>query len=141
MSQSRFRRAESGYCGLRRAIAPSSASVGHRSRPPGGKTLATYQGVAFPLIEHTTELHKVRLLLWDVADKVNRLDRPAHIEWAVARAVNKAASLGLRATRNGVQLVGVRAISRDLPCERWYRAAAVLAAIDFDILQTPFGLS
>ena len=63
------------------------------------------------------------------------------IERQVTRAVNRASSLGLRATRDGVQLIGVRGITRDLPAERWYRAAAVLGAIDFDVLETPFGLS
>jgi alkylation response protein AidB-like acyl-CoA dehydrogenase len=103
--------------------------------------LAEYQGVSFPLIEQTTELSEVRLLLWDVADRLSRLNSVEEIERNVARAVNRASSLGLRATRNGVQLIGVRGISRDLPCERWYRSAAVLAAIDFDVLQTPFGLN
>jgi alkylation response protein AidB-like acyl-CoA dehydrogenase len=117
------------------------ASAYATQRTTWGTPLAEYQGVAFPLIEQTTELHEVRLLMWDVADRLSRLDDVAEIERTVTRSVNKASSLGLRATRNGVQLVGVRGISRDLPCERWYRAAAVLAAIDFDILQTPFGLN
>jgi acyl-CoA dehydrogenase len=117
------------------------ASAYATQRTTWGTAIAQYQGVAFPLVEQTTELHEVRLLLWDVAAKLSTLDNAEEIERTVARAVNKASSLGLRATRNGVQLVGVRAISRDLPCERWYRAAGVLAAIDFDILHTPFGLN
>jgi alkylation response protein AidB-like acyl-CoA dehydrogenase len=117
------------------------ASAYATQRTTWGRPLAEYQGVSFPLIEGTTELREVRLLLWDVAARLGAIDDVDEIERNVARAVNRASSLGLRATRNGVQLVGVRGISRDLPCERWYRAAAVLAAIDFDILQTPFGLN
>jgi alkylation response protein AidB-like acyl-CoA dehydrogenase len=117
------------------------ASAYATQRSTWGTPLAEYQGVSFPLIEHTTELHEVRLLLWDVAARLGGIADVDELERTVARAVNRASSLGLRATRHGVQLVGVRGISRDLPCERWYRAAAVLAAIDFDILQTPFGLN
>jgi hypothetical protein len=40
-----------------------------------------------------------------------------------------------------VQLIGVRGITRDLPSERWYRDTAALAAIDFDVLATPYGLN
>jgi alkylation response protein AidB-like acyl-CoA dehydrogenase len=110
-------------------------------RTTWGTPVSEYQGVSFPLIEQTTELYEVRLLMWDVADRLRRLADIEEIERNVTRVLNRASSLGLRATRNGVQLVGVRGITRDLPCEGWYRAAAVLAAIDFDILQTPFGLS
>jgi alkylation response protein AidB-like acyl-CoA dehydrogenase len=110
-------------------------------RKTWGKPLAEYQGVSFPLIEQTTELAEVRLLLWDVAARLSSLDEVDDIERQVSRAVNRASSLGLRATRNGVQLIGVRAITRDLPAERWYRSAAVLGAIDFDVMQTPFGLN
>jgi alkylation response protein AidB-like acyl-CoA dehydrogenase len=110
-------------------------------RKTWGQPIASYQGVSFPLVELTSELAEVRLLLWDVAGIIADLDDVAEIERHVSRAVNRAGSLALRATRDGVQLVGVRAISKDLPCERWYRQAAALAAIDFDVLQTPFGLS
>jgi alkylation response protein AidB-like acyl-CoA dehydrogenase len=117
------------------------ASAYATQRTTWGRPIVEYQGVSFPLIEQTTELLEVRMLLWDVAGRLNRLDDIGVIEHSVARAINRASSLALRATRNGVQHVGVRGISRDLPCERWYREAAVLAAVDFDILQTPFGLN
>jgi alkylation response protein AidB-like acyl-CoA dehydrogenase len=117
------------------------ASAYATKRTTWGQPIAEYQGVSFPLIEQTTELLEVRLLLWGVAERLQKIDTVEDIEQNVARVVNRASSLGLRATRNGVQLVGVRGISRDLPCERWYREAAALAAIDFDILQTPFGLN
>ena len=110
-------------------------------RKTWGTPLAQYQGVSFPLIEQTTELGEIRLLLWDVAARLATLDGVEEIERQVGRAMNRASSLGLRATRNGVQLIGVRAITRDLPAERWYRCAAVLAAIDFDVLLTPYGLN
>lgn len=110
-------------------------------RTTWGTPLAQHQGVSFPLVELATELEEVRLLVWDVAASLTGVGDVREIERRVSRAVNRASSLGLRATRDGVQLVGVRAITRDLPCERWYRHAAVLAAIDFDVLQTPFGLS
>jgi alkylation response protein AidB-like acyl-CoA dehydrogenase len=106
-----------------------------------GKPIAQYQAVSMPLIEHYTEIDEVRLLIWDVAGKLERSQDRAAIERMVARAVSRAASLALRATRDGVQLVGVRGITRDLPSERWYRDAAALATIDFDILQVPFGLT
>ncbi|MGZ5397788.1 MAG: acyl-CoA dehydrogenase family protein [Mycobacterium sp.] len=110
-------------------------------RTTWGTPLAQHEGVSFPLVELATELEEVRLLLWDAADSLARIADIADIERQVTRVVNRASSLGLRATRDGVQLVGVRAITRDLPCERWYRQAAVLGALDFDVLETPFGLS
>ena len=116
-----------------------SAYAVHRTT--WGTPLSEHQGVSFPLIEHATELEEVRLLLWDVAARLAGLTDVAAIERQVTRAVNRASSLGLRATRDGVQLIGVRGITRDLPAERWYRAAAVLGAIDFDLLATPFGLN
>jgi alkylation response protein AidB-like acyl-CoA dehydrogenase len=106
-----------------------------------GKPLAEYQAVSMPLIDHHTEIDEVRLLIWDVAAQLGQLEDRSTIERKVGRAVSRAGSLGLRATRDGVQLIGVRAITRDLPSERWYRDAAALATIDFDILQIPFGLS
>lgn len=106
-----------------------------------GKPLAEHQAVSMPLIEHYTEIDEVRLLIWDVAAQLEQLDDRTAIERKVARAVSRAGSLGLRATRDGVQLIGVRGIIRDLPSERWYRDAAALATIDFDILQIPFGLT
>ncbi len=126
--------------GLARASLEFAAAYATQ-RTTWGKPLAEHQGVSFPLIELTTEVSEVRLLLWDVAARLPQLDDVDDVERRVTRAVNRASSVALRATRNGVQLVGVRGISRDLPCERWYREAAVLAAIDFDLLQTPFGLS
>jgi alkylation response protein AidB-like acyl-CoA dehydrogenase len=110
-------------------------------RTTWGTPIAKHQGVSFPLVELATEVEEVRLLLWDTAASLDRTGDTADIERQVSRAVNRASSLGMRATRDGVQLVGVRAITRDLPCERWYRQAAVLGALDFDVLATPFGLS
>lgn len=110
-------------------------------RTTWGTPLAQHEGVSFPLVELATEVEEVRLLLWNTASSLSGIDEVVDIERQVTRVVNRASSLGLRATRDGVQLVGVRAITRDLPCERWYRHAAVLGAIDFDVLETPFGLS
>lgn len=106
-----------------------------------GKPLAEHQAVSMPLIEHHTETEEVRLLLWDAAARLGELPDRAEVERRVSRVVNRASSLGLRASRDGVQLIGVRGITRDLPSERWYRDAAALAAMDFDVLQTPFGLN
>lgn len=117
------------------------ASAYAAERTTWGTPLAQYQGVSFPLIEQTTELTELRLLLWDVAARLGQLTNPTEIEAEVTHAVNRASSLALRASRNGVQHIGVRAITRDLPSEGWYRAAAVLAAVDFDVLATPFGVN
>jgi alkylation response protein AidB-like acyl-CoA dehydrogenase len=116
--------------------------AGHAlERTTWGKPIAEYQGVSFPIIEHATRIDEVRLLLWDTATRVGEAEEVSEIERLTGRALARASTLGLTATRDGVQLIGVRAITRDLPSERWYRSAAVLAAIDFDPLQTPFGLS
>jgi alkylation response protein AidB-like acyl-CoA dehydrogenase len=116
--------------------------AGHAlERTTWGRPIAEYQGVSFPIIEHSTRIDEARLLLWDTGTRVSESDEVAEIERLTSRAIARASTLALTATRDGVQLIGVRAITRDLPSERWYRSAAVLAAIDFDPLQTPFGLS
>jgi alkylation response protein AidB-like acyl-CoA dehydrogenase len=112
-----------------------------QERTTWGRPIAEYQGVSFPIVEHSTRIDEVRLLLWDTAARVAEHDGVAEIEADTGHAIARASTLGLAATRDGVQLIGVRAITRDLPSERWYRSAAALAAIDFDPLQTPFGLS
>jgi alkylation response protein AidB-like acyl-CoA dehydrogenase len=110
-------------------------------RTTWGKPIAEYQGVSFPIIEHSTEIEEVRLLLWDAAARLGGAGEIADTETLVGRALNRASGVALHSTRDGVQLIGVRGITRDLPCERWYRSAGVLAAVDFDPLLTPFGVN
>ncbi|WP_019873342.1 acyl-CoA dehydrogenase family protein [Sporichthya polymorpha] len=111
------------------------------ARTTWGVPIAQHQGVAFPIIDRTTELEKLRLLLWDTSAEVDRATDTADIEARVARALNRISTHALHTTRDGVQLVGVRAITRDLPSERWYRSAAALGVVDVDIAATPFSLS
>jgi alkylation response protein AidB-like acyl-CoA dehydrogenase len=109
-------------------------------RTTWGTPIAEYQGVSFPLVEHLSEVTEVRLLLWDLATRIPRSEEPEEIESETSRTVSRASAVALRSVRDGVQLIGVRGITRDLPSERWYRSAGVLGAIDFDPLQVPLGL-
>lgn len=105
-----------------------------------GRKLSEYQGVTFPLVEHATLIDEARLLVWDVATSLDRIDEVEELEHRTGRALARTSDVALRATRDGVQLIGVRGITRELPCEGWYRAAGVLAALDYDPLFAPVGL-
>ena len=88
-------------------------------RTTWGTPIAKHQGVPSHWSSLATEVEEVLLPLWDTAASLDRTRRrrPTSSDRS-DRTVNRASSLGMRATRDGVQLVGVRAITRDLPCER-----------------------
>jgi alkylation response protein AidB-like acyl-CoA dehydrogenase len=47
-------------------------------------------------------------------------------------AVNYATTIATAVTRDAVQVLGGHGFIADHPVERWYRAAAGLATLDFD---------
>jgi alkylation response protein AidB-like acyl-CoA dehydrogenase len=105
-----------------------------KERTAFGKPIASYQGVAFVLVDIETAIESARLLLWDTVTGLTRFADTASLETAVARAVARSCAIGTDAGREGVNLLGVHGIVTDHPVERWYRASAALSAIDFDPL-------
>lgn len=111
-----------------------------------GRPIAGFQGVAFPLVDAEIAVDAARLAIWDLAAGIERgtdaryLDArylDAHyLAEATAAAVAAAAQAGSVGTAAAVNTLGGHGYLTDHPVERWYRDAAVLAAIDFDPLLT-----
>ncbi|WP_067903047.1 acyl-CoA dehydrogenase family protein [Nocardia vaccinii] len=99
-----------------------------------GKHIIEYQGVAFPLADVATGLEANRLNLLALVLDVETLEDPALIERRTTLAVNRTFKHCLDATRVGINSLGGHGYLMDHPVERWYRAVATLAAIDFDPL-------
>jgi hypothetical protein len=99
-----------------------------------GRPIAAFQGVAFPLADLDMAIDAARLELWETARLVETSADAALLERLTTSCVARAAEVVLRATREGVQTLGGHGFITDYPVERWYRAAAALAAIDFDPL-------
>jgi alkylation response protein AidB-like acyl-CoA dehydrogenase len=97
------------------------------------RPIAAFQGVSFLLAEAQIRLGAVRA---EVADVASRLDgkRSSGVEMQVTRAVNHAGQVSTSVTRDALQVMGGHGFISDHPVERWYRAAATLAALDFDPL-------
>jgi alkylation response protein AidB-like acyl-CoA dehydrogenase len=102
-----------------------------------GRPIAGFQGVAFPLAEALMRIQEVRLEVTEAAVLLDA-DRYAEAAPAVTRAVNYAGEVAAEATRTAVQTLGGHGFIAEHPVEIWYRAAAALAAIDFDPLRSSF---
>lgn len=102
-----------------------------------GRPIASFQGVAFPLADCDMALDAARLELFDAALAIGDERDPARIEALCRRAVGRCGEVALQTTREAVQTLGGHGFIREYPVERWYRAAATLAALDFDPLEAP----
>jgi hypothetical protein len=98
-----------------------------------GQPIARYQAVAFPLVDVDIELDAARLLVWRACTEASEPKQPADM---VAEAVARCQRVALDATRVGINTLGGHGFIQDHPIEQWYRAAAVLAALDFDPLES-----
>ena len=94
-----------------------------------GRPIAAFQGVSFLMAEALTRIAAVRL---DLLDAAAQIDCGTVAEDAVTWAVNYATAAATQATRDAVQVLGGHGFITDHPVELWYRAAAALAALDFD---------
>lgn len=102
-----------------------------------GKPIASFQGVSFMMAEARMMLDASRLEVWHVATHFDN-EPTIELERSVTHAVNYAGHVATTATRDAIQVLGGHGFIEDHPVERWYRAAAVLAALDFDPTCTPF---
>lgn len=132
--------------GYRLAVASSAIGTGAAavryaadyatSREAFGHPIAEYQGVAFPLVDATIALDAARLAVQDLATDLDELSHPAEIVTRTGAAVSAASRAATGAAVVGVNTLGGHGYLTDHPVERWYRDAAVLAALDFDPLSS-----
>ncbi|WP_019873336.1 acyl-CoA dehydrogenase family protein [Sporichthya polymorpha] len=106
-----------------------------------GRPIADYQAVSFPLADIEMNLHAVRLAAWDATQQIALSADPIDIEQRSGRVAARAYGLACESTRVAVNTLGGHGYLEDHPCERWYRDAATLAAIDFDPLAAPLLLA
>ena len=132
--------------GMRLAVASIGIGVGAASvayaadyasnREAFGRTIADFQGVAFPLADADTAVDAARLTIQDLVAEINGLDDPHRLADDTTRAVAGASHAATLATATAVNTLGGHGYLTDHPVERWYRDAAALAMIDFDPLLT-----
>jgi alkylation response protein AidB-like acyl-CoA dehydrogenase len=104
-----------------------------------GRPIAAFQGVAFLIADQTMAIDSARLELWEAAGAIEKSHDAISIERTTDRVVARSCEVALQATRDSVQVLGGHGFITDYPVERWYRAAAALAAIDFDPLGSVVG--
>jgi alkylation response protein AidB-like acyl-CoA dehydrogenase len=102
-----------------------------------GKPISTFQGVSFMLAEAALKIGAARLELVDLAWQIDAADT-TDLEARTTHAVNYAGQVAVVSTRDAVQVLGGHGFITDHPVERWYRAAATLAALDHDSLLAAF---
>jgi hypothetical protein len=113
------------------ARATEYAAVYASDRVAFGQPIAAFQGVSFMLAEAVIQIEACRLDLWSVAEEIDSGD-PGAAERHVTRSVNYSCATAAAITRDAVQVLGGHGFIRDHPVERWYRATAMLSALDFD---------
>jgi alkylation response protein AidB-like acyl-CoA dehydrogenase len=102
-----------------------------------GRPISSFQGVAFMITDAEMDVESVRLELWRLATALMETTSGRAAEGSLSRIVARVGEVGLRVTRTGVQVLGGHGFITEHPAERWYRSAGVLAAIDFDPLDSP----
>ncbi|AIJ21281.1 acyl-CoA dehydrogenase domain protein [Amycolatopsis methanolica 239] len=110
------------------------------TREAFGHPIAQYQGVAFPLVETDSEIDAARLQLWRASETIGSSADDVAIATSTAEAISRCQRAAMEATRIGINTLGGHGFIQDHPVEQWYRAAATLAALDFDPLESDCGV-
>jgi hypothetical protein len=102
-----------------------------------GRPIAGFQGVSFPLADGQMRVAALRLELRDIC---SRLDAEPFedVSAAVTGLIGYAGEACAEATRTAVQTLGGHGFLTDHPVEIWYRSAAALAILDFDVNRSSF---
>ncbi|MGW1785653.1 acyl-CoA dehydrogenase family protein [Streptomyces sp. NPDC002143] len=95
------------------------------------RPISAFQGVAFLMADARMKIDAARLQMWEAAARLEDTDA-ADAERAVSHAVAYSTSIASDVTRDCVQVLGGHGFLADHPVERWYRATASLATLDFD---------
>ncbi|MEV8539636.1 acyl-CoA dehydrogenase family protein [Streptomyces sp. NPDC051572] len=118
------------------AIGCAQRACEYASRYATGRTaferpISAFQGVAFLMADARMRIDAARLQVWQAAAGLETTEA-AGGERAVSHAVAYATSSASEVTRDCVQVLGGHGFLADHPVERWYRATASLATLDFD---------
>jgi alkylation response protein AidB-like acyl-CoA dehydrogenase len=119
------------------AAAAVAYAAGYASeRVAFGHTIASFQGVAFPLVDADMGVDAARLAIRDLAAGLVDIGDLQELSDATGAAVGAASQAASTAVTAAVNTLGGHGYLTDHPVERFYRDAAFLAAIDFDPLAT-----
>jgi alkylation response protein AidB-like acyl-CoA dehydrogenase len=120
------------------AVGCASAAIDYAAqyattRHAFGQSIASYQGVSFPLAESDMAIRGARAAIQDLAYRLadNSFDA-ATLGQQTRRVVTVATGTAVSATATALNTLGGHGYLADYPVERWYRAAGTLAAIDSD---------
>jgi alkylation response protein AidB-like acyl-CoA dehydrogenase len=102
-----------------------------------GRPISQFQGTAFLMADAQVQINAARLESLEVASRLATAG-VAKLERSVSMAVSYACAAATRATRDAVQVLGGHGFITDHPVERWYRAAAGLSTLDFDVTCSAF---
>jgi len=132
--------------GFRLAVASILLGVGEAAvqyaadyastREAFGQPIADFQGVSFPLVEVEIGLDGARLAVQDLANDIDFVDDADKLADRTSSVIAAATHAGTVATVIAVNTLGGHGYLADHPVERWYRDAAMLAAVDFDPMLT-----
>ncbi|MEO6470848.1 MAG: acyl-CoA dehydrogenase family protein [Aeromicrobium sp.] len=127
---------------LRLAVASAQTGMAQRAmeyaaeyakgRIAFGKSIASFQGISFPLAEAFSRTEQARLEVLDAASLLENSDDIERISAVVTSAVSYASENASETTRHAVQVLGGHGFIREYPVEQWYRTAAFLSTLDFD---------
>jgi alkylation response protein AidB-like acyl-CoA dehydrogenase len=110
------------------------------NRSAFGRSIAAFQGVAFPLADVSMAVEAARLGVWNAIHMLPDLDETT-LAAATADAVNRAMNAAGKATLAGINSLGGHGYLEDHPVERYYRDATTLTAVDFDPLDEPWAVA
>ncbi|MFQ5911411.1 MAG: acyl-CoA dehydrogenase family protein, partial [Thermoplasmata archaeon] len=105
------------------ATAALEASVEHaKQRVQFGEPIAQKQAIQFKIADMGTELHAARLMVYDLAE---RIDRGERISRKSAMVKVFCSEMLHRAVNHALQIHGGMGYSQELPIERMYRDARI----------------
>jgi len=109
-----------------------------------GRPLAGFQGVSFVLADLFMDIESTRVGLGNAVSALSGTGatplNSEQIDGLVSPIVGQTNHLLRNAAREGVELMGVHGVITDHPAEHIFRAAPLLASIDFDPLNNPLVL-
>lgn len=102
-----------------------------------GQPISQFQGTAFLMADAQVQINAARLEALEVVSRIESVSI-TKLERTVSTALSYACSVATKATRDSVQVLGGHGFITDHPVERWYRAAAGLSTLDFDVTCSEF---
>jgi alkylation response protein AidB-like acyl-CoA dehydrogenase len=113
-----------GACAVGLAQAALDYSMTYaKERVQFGQSISHFQAIQFKLADMATDIQAARLLVCNAAKAMDQ-DRKEHVMLA-AMAKCFASDIAMRATTEGVQILGGYGYMRDYPVERYMRMAKV----------------